>query len=165
MALLFYVYLTRLGSRVVSVLNSCAEGSGLKSQSRRCRVTVLGKLFTPTVPLVAVHLRVAGVTVGLAAYPRVYDSRHLQADCREPESAPVPCARQSSMGYLFYRTRQLYAAVRIVTKVQPVMVCRCSRGLDAGRAGWRRCDDTVSTVASRRGARSVSHFQRSPSSA
>jgi len=37
--------------RVVSVLDSCAEGPGLKSPSRRCRVTVLGKLFTPIVPL------------------------------------------------------------------------------------------------------------------
>jgi len=40
-----------LGSQVVSVLDSGAEGPGFKSQSRRCRVTVLGKLFTPTVPL------------------------------------------------------------------------------------------------------------------
>jgi len=40
-----------LGSRVVSVLDSGAERPGFKSQSRRCRVTVLGKLFTPTVPL------------------------------------------------------------------------------------------------------------------
>ena len=40
-----------LGSRVVSVLDSGAEGPGFKSQPRRCRVTVLGKLFTPTVPL------------------------------------------------------------------------------------------------------------------
>jgi len=40
-----------LGSRVVSVLDSGAEGLGFKSQSRRCRVTVLGKLFTPIVPL------------------------------------------------------------------------------------------------------------------
>jgi len=61
-----------LGSRVVSVLNSGAEGPGYKSQSRRCRVTVLGKLFTPIVPLftkqpklVAALLRVAGVTPGL----------------------------------------------------------------------------------------------------
>jgi len=38
-----------LGSRVVSVLDSGAEGPGFKSQSRRCRVTVLGKLFTPIV--------------------------------------------------------------------------------------------------------------------
>jgi len=40
-----------LGSRVVSVLDSGAEGPGIKSQSRRCRVTVLGKLFTPIAPL------------------------------------------------------------------------------------------------------------------
>ena len=40
-----------LGSRVVSVLDSGAEGPGFKSQQRRCRVTVLGKLFTPIVPL------------------------------------------------------------------------------------------------------------------
>ena len=26
---------------------ACAEGPGFKSQPRRCRVTVLGKLFTP----------------------------------------------------------------------------------------------------------------------
>ena len=36
----------------------------------------------------------------MAAYRRVYDSRHLQADCQEPGSAPEPYARQSSMGYL-----------------------------------------------------------------
>ena len=40
-----------LGSRVVSVLDSGAEGPAFKSQSRRCRVTVLGKLFTPIVSL------------------------------------------------------------------------------------------------------------------
>jgi len=40
-----------LGSRVVSVLNSGAEGPGSKSQPRRRRVTVLGKLLTPIVPL------------------------------------------------------------------------------------------------------------------
>ena len=40
-----------LGSRVVSVLDSGAEGPGFKSQPRRCRVTVLGKLFTHIVPL------------------------------------------------------------------------------------------------------------------
>jgi len=63
-----------LGSRVVSVLDSVAEGPGFKSQPRRCRVTVLGKLFTPIVTLfimqaaklVAALLRVAGVTAGLA---------------------------------------------------------------------------------------------------
>jgi len=54
-----------LGSRVVSVLDSGEEGPGFKSQPRRCRVTVLGKLFTPIVhqaaKLAATLLRVAGV--------------------------------------------------------------------------------------------------------
>jgi len=42
----------------------------------------------------------------MAAYRRVYDSRHLQADCQELGSAPEPYARQSSMGslYLFNET-------------------------------------------------------------
>jgi len=44
-------YVAWLGSGVVSVLDSGAEGPGFKSLSRRCRVTVLGKLFTPIVPL------------------------------------------------------------------------------------------------------------------
>jgi len=62
---------------VVSVLDSGAEGPGFKSQSRHCRVTVLGKLFSVSHPLclesvhqaaklVAALLRVAGVTAGLA---------------------------------------------------------------------------------------------------
>jgi len=37
----------------------------------------------------------------MAAYRRVYDSRHLQADCQEPGSVLEPYARQSSMGYLY----------------------------------------------------------------
>jgi len=51
-----FAELTRVwwfGSRVVSVLDSGTEGPRFKSQSRRCRVTVLGKLFTPIVPLFA----------------------------------------------------------------------------------------------------------------
>ena len=40
-----------LGSRVVSVLDSGAQGPGFKSQPRRCRVTVFGKLFALIVPL------------------------------------------------------------------------------------------------------------------
>jgi len=47
--------------------------------------------------LVAALLRVAMVTAGLAvsmaAYRRVYDSRHLQADCQELGSAPEPYPR------------------------------------------------------------------------
>ena len=42
-----------LGSRGVSVPDSGAEGPGFRSQPRRCRVTVLGKLFAPIVPLFA----------------------------------------------------------------------------------------------------------------
>ena len=37
----------------------------------------------------------------MAAYRRVYDSRHLQADCQEPGSVPEPYARHSGMGYLY----------------------------------------------------------------
>ena len=48
---IFHTYRVRLGGRVVSVLDSGAEGPGFKSQLRRCQVTVLGKLFTPIVPL------------------------------------------------------------------------------------------------------------------
>jgi len=49
--LVYTWFLGWLGSRVVSVLDSAAEGPGFKSQSRRCWETVLGKLFTPIVPL------------------------------------------------------------------------------------------------------------------
>ena len=55
------------------MLDSGAEEPGFKSQARRCRVTVLHKLFAPIVPLfyqaanlVAALLSVARVTVGLA---------------------------------------------------------------------------------------------------
>jgi len=37
----------------------------------------------------------------MAAYRRVQHSRHPQADCQEPVSAPEPYAWQSSMGYLY----------------------------------------------------------------
>ena len=60
-----------LGSRVVSVLDLGAEGPGFESQSRRCRVTVLGKLFAPIVPLFTkqrIGSGVAGVTAGLADF-------------------------------------------------------------------------------------------------
>jgi len=46
-----YHYHGWFGSRVVNVLDSGAEGPGFKLQSRRCRVTVLGKVFMPIVPL------------------------------------------------------------------------------------------------------------------
>ena len=63
-----------LGSQVVSVLDSGAVGPGFKSQSRRCRVTVLYRQTVHThrasvhqaATLVAALLRVARVTAGLA---------------------------------------------------------------------------------------------------
>ena len=118
------------------MLDSGAEGPGFKSQLRRRRVTVLGKLFTSIVPLlhqaaklVAALLGVARVTAGLAesngaAYRRVYDSRHLQADCKEPGSAPELYARQSSIGYLylFYYSYYKYD----YTTIRPTKFC-CRR--------------------------------------
>ena len=46
-----YCFYGWLGSRVDSVLDSGTEWPGFKSQSRRCRVTVSGRLLTPIVPL------------------------------------------------------------------------------------------------------------------
>jgi len=93
---------------VDSVLDSGAVRPGFESLPRRCRVTALGKLFEPIVPLFTNRqigsspLRIAGVTAGLAegngSLALVYDSRHLQA---EPGSAPEPYARQSSMDYRY----------------------------------------------------------------
>jgi len=90
---------------VASVLDSGAEGPGFKSQ----RATLSGNSLRQTVhthrasvhqtaKLVVALLRGARVTAGLAesnmaAYRRVYDSNHLQADCQEPRSAPEPYAR------------------------------------------------------------------------
>ena len=68
---IFLLLLWWFGSRVVSMLDSGTEGPGFKSQSRRCWVTVLGKLFTPIVPLhqaaklVAALLSIVRVTAGL----------------------------------------------------------------------------------------------------
>ena len=49
--LVYYYSKQWLGSRLVSVLGSGAEGPGFKLQPRRWRVTALGRLFTPIVPL------------------------------------------------------------------------------------------------------------------
>jgi len=67
------IALFALSSRAVSMLNSGTEGPGFKSQPRHCRVTVLGKLFLPTLCLCSPSsktgsspLNVARVTAGLA---------------------------------------------------------------------------------------------------
>jgi len=53
----------------------------------------------------------------MAAYRRVYDSRHLQADCQEPRSAPEPYARQSSMGYLYLFTACMCVFVSFIGNI------------------------------------------------
>ena len=40
----------------------------------------------------------------MAAYWRVYDSRHLLVDCQEPGSALEPYALQFSIGYVYLFT-------------------------------------------------------------
>jgi len=66
--MIHYMTIRWLGSRVVSVLDSGAEEPGFKSQPRRCRVTVDTHRASvhQTAKLVAVLLRVARVTAGLA---------------------------------------------------------------------------------------------------
>ena len=70
----------------------------------------------------------------MAAYRRVYESRHLQADCQEPGSAPEPYARQLSMCYLY-----LFYLTSPVCSVEHTLAgpCRCTganRHLDTPRA-------------------------------
>jgi len=93
-----------LGSRVVSALDSGAVGPGFKSQPRRClrqTVHIHRDSVHQATKLIAALLRVAKVTTGwrkvTAVYRRVYDSRHLQADCQEPGSAPEPHARNRNL--------------------------------------------------------------------
>ena len=91
-----------LGSRVVSVLDSGAKArvqiaaATLSANSLRQTVHTHCASVHQAAKLVAALLRVAGVTAGLAesngSLP-VYDSRHLQAYCQEPVSAPEPYAR------------------------------------------------------------------------
>ena len=67
----------------------------------------------------------------MAAYRQVYDSRHVQADCQEPGSAPEPYARQSTMGYLYlFMPRGLYTAHELT--------CNKSTQLDVAFIGHAR---------------------------
>ena len=86
--------------REVSVLDSGAVGAWvqiavatLSGNSLRQAVHTHCASVHQAAKLVAAPLRVAGVTAGLAesngSLRLVYDSRHLQADCQEPGSAPV----------------------------------------------------------------------------
>ena len=63
----------------------------------------------------------------MAAYRRVYDSRHLQADCQEPGSAPEPYARQSSMVYLFYNIGQAEGSINVEKPLDPFRLFKKSQ--------------------------------------
>jgi len=68
----------------------------------------------------------------MAAYRRVCDSRHLQADCKEPPiSAPESYARQSSMGYLYLFNAQFTPPARHDKTVRSVscLAWRCDSAL------------------------------------
>ena len=56
----------------------------------------------------------------MAAYRRVYDPRHLQADCQEPGSAAELYARQSSVGYLYLFTDSLIEGAGVVCNDGPL---------------------------------------------
>jgi len=96
----------------------------------------------------------------MAAYCRVHDSRHLQADCQELGSAPEPYALESSMGCLY-----LFTVYRAPThsnvqrgnsqhmREQPLTL-NPNQGAD-GRNGERKYADTIGTVP----VSSAAHFQ------
>jgi len=55
----------------------------------------------------------------MAAYRRVYDSRHLQTDCQEPGSTPELYARLSSMGRLYLVKRGAISLTSFTGMIQP----------------------------------------------
>ena len=72
----------------------------------------------------------------MAAYRRVYDSRHMQADCQELGPAPEPYARQLSMGYFYLFLHREIRSEISSTAVSSVTTTR--RGLDAyGKTGMQ----------------------------
>ena len=73
----------------------------------------------------------------MAAYRRVYDSRHLQADCQEPGLTPEPYALQSTMGNLYL----FYPAIR----ARP-WLCAVTVGLPGDCPGQSLCAGTAATV-------------------
>ena len=75
-----------LGSRVVSVLDSGAERPGFKSQPRRCRVTVLGTLFTP---IVLLFTKQQQRSANEAANEKGKGSPYSITERRVPELIPV----------------------------------------------------------------------------
>jgi len=96
---------------VVSVLDSGAEGPGIKLQLWRCHVTVLGKLFTPIVPVfseIGTSLWAVKVTLGLAEsngslLPRLWLTSSAGWLPRTGISSRTLCSAVN-MGYLYLFT-------------------------------------------------------------
>jgi len=87
----------------------------------------------------------------MASYRRVYDSRHLQADCQEPGSAPEPNARKSSTGYLYLPLihSSQPASVRLLSLVAYTTIDQLSVSVNwlllyAGRVQLRWDIDSIS---------------------
>jgi len=79
----------------------------------------------------------------MAVYRRVHDSRHLQADCQEPGSAPEPYALQSSIGYLYTFTVHFHIillhCICITDEIYKEPLYICARLFQApGRADQKR---------------------------
>ena len=65
----------------------------------------------------------------MAAYRRVYDSRHLQADCQEVGSAPGPYARSRVWAtFTFFNFRMHHLVVKFSFK--KFFCLRRQRGID-----------------------------------
>jgi len=103
--IIYYIYGRWLGSRVVSVA---------RLRCRRARVQIAVATLSGNNLRQTVHTHCASVHQAaklgatllrrkvMAAYRRVYDPSHLQADCQEPGSAPEPSVIEyGAAGYLY----------------------------------------------------------------
>ena len=89
-----FVLFVLLGGSVAE-LDSGAEGPGFKSQSRRSRVTVLGKLLTPIVPLCSPSSKIgSSSTFLLLCFSAATVSRRIKI-CIKREKA---CLRSVTLG-------------------------------------------------------------------
>jgi len=91
----------------------------------------------------------------MAAYRRVYDSRRLQADCQELESAPEPYVRQSITGYLYLFYRGLRSVPILLALYSQILRCSAKAELSSGARqvrGRGRLPRTASVPAAARAA-------------
>ena len=66
----------------------------------------------------------------MAAYRRVYDSRHLQADCQEPGSAPEPYAQHRVWATFTFLQYNMQGLCDTMTRTRSLTQTRS----DAGRS-------------------------------